>query len=300
MIGAPELPASLRMSFHCAGDVEGQGLGEILEAVAHGVGRNETGAVGVAFFLVRPVAAHVVGLRNQVEGRVVGLLLIENVRELVVHRVEIEFRHRAVVGQRDAIERIDVVERHFVATFCATQHHCALTRVARNADSHDGARNIGLDKVHAGHFGIGIKPEIFGQNGQFGRFRRVGGHKVVVEVRFCVFEPVFELNIIRVRVVFEQPGVEGVAPDGGGGENAGAFRSVVRAIAEPQARKEQQRGEEYLVHPEYHLAVRVLRGLGVRPAEITSCGSWMARRGSPAGMESVTVTNLSLASKSRR
>ena len=217
-----------------------------------------------------------------------------------MHGVEIEFRHGRVVRQREAVERIDVVERHFVATFRTTEHHGALTRVARNTDGHNGARNIGFHEVHTGHFRVGIEPKVFGKYRQFCRFCGVGGHEVVIVVGFCVFESVFELNIIRVRVVFEQPIVEGVAPDGRCGENAGSFGSVVRAIAEPQAGKEQQRGENYLVHPDIHLEVVVLRGLGASPAEITSCGSWMARRGSPAGMESVTVTYLSFASKSRR
>ena len=73
--------------FGCARHVVGEGFGKVLEAVVHGVGRNETGVAGVAFLLVSPVATHVGGFRNQVVGRVVRLLLIEDVRELVVQKV---------------------------------------------------------------------------------------------------------------------------------------------------------------------------------------------------------------------
>ncbi len=111
MSAAPAEPALLRICCHCwgrVGDVVGEHLSEVLCIILHCVGRYEASTIGCTLGLVEPVTTDVARLRDESKVRAVRLLLIENVGELVMHRVEVVGRHRLVVGQSLVGERIDL------------------------------------------------------------------------------------------------------------------------------------------------------------------------------------------------
>ena len=85
--------------------------------------------MGITSGDIEPVPTDVARLCDEVKGWVVGLTLVEDVGELVVHRVEVILRHRTIVMQELIGEGIDLVECDLVAPLCTPDDLGALAGI---------------------------------------------------------------------------------------------------------------------------------------------------------------------------
>ena len=102
-----------------------------------------------------------------IEGRIIGLLLIQNVRELVVHRVEVVSRHDIVVTERLFGQFIDLAESDLIPSLSTTDR-LTITAISRDPYSLDDSGTITLEELIAEDFCVGIKPEELGDDRQLG------------------------------------------------------------------------------------------------------------------------------------
>ena len=85
-------------------DIVGNGLGKVLTELTRSIGGHETERSHLALAAVLPVVAVVVTNRNRVELIGIGLGLVKDVSELVVHGLEVVLVHHVEVIDAHGID----------------------------------------------------------------------------------------------------------------------------------------------------------------------------------------------------
>ena len=135
--------------------------------------------------------------------------LIENVGKLVMHRMEIILVHRSIILQSLICKTVHHIESDYQSTLCRTENHCSFTTVIGcRAYQVDYSRHIFLYEIGADTFCIGIKPKILSDDSQLCRLCRICRNKVVFHIAVDVFHFIFEVYIIRISIVSQQPFIE--------------------------------------------------------------------------------------------
>ena len=188
------------------GDVVGDDLHEVLVRAVAGIACDIAHLVGHGVaFQIQPARPLVVG-RDQVEVRGVVLCLMQDVGELMMHRLE-EPLIEEIYARAGRIQTVDVVECDLQSALRGSKHDGSLVE-GLGADELDHPRAVCLYEGVAEQLVVGVDPQVLRQLGHRHGLVIFSRDQVVVVVGLTVDVLVVELNIIGFHVVEQQPGVK--------------------------------------------------------------------------------------------